>query len=779
MKKILFFLSFSIILFSSYAQIDKEKALAPKTEQKLADLLYAQGHYYTAIEHYKEVVREKPSWRYPRYWLAMSYYKARDYKNAELWFKKFVNHRLGEKEKVKKIEKENKLIYNKARYYYGQSLKHNAKYSEAIKQFKAFKSEFVAEEKKIKDKEDINWNAKANIEIKGAELGIELAKKSKKVKVANLGEKINTKYEEASPISVSEDELYYSSLNRNELIFIDKPKDIPPYRIFQSKKINGVWQKGKEMPTTINDAELATGNVALSEDGKRMYFTKCYHNEVDEIICAIHFSEKKGDSWSEAQILNKEINDPNFTSTQPAVRSSGDKWDIVYFVSDRDGGKGGMDIWYFIRTAKGNYKGPRLLKGPINTQFDELTPSYSSEDSTFYFSSNGHPSIGGMDVFKTTENDEMQWIEPQNMGAPINSPNDDIYYKRTAGKTSGFLVSDRDGTSLIQERYRGDDLYSFRDFVYGLEGFVVKNNESGKTFVDNAKVKLYATNLEGKEVLIKEIDVNDGEYFFDLKPDQDYKIEVLKPGFSSIFEYVTTKDLINEDTLSKDLSVEKMNIVATGSLYDDSDSTKTTKLDGALVTLIEILPDGTEKSLRAIKMSSKTPDYFFDLDLLKNYTIKVTKDGYFAETLKVDLKNIKEDQDTVIVNSIISKIEVGKSYSLDNVLYDFGKANLTKASELIIDGLAKIMQENPLIIVELSAHTDAIGSDVSNLKLSQARAQSCVDYLINKGLSDSRLIAKGYGESKPIAPNKNEDGSDNEEGRAKNRRTEFKIIGGL
>lgn len=780
MKKILLFLSFLIIVNIGLAQIDKETAISPKAELKLADLLYAQGHYYTAIEHYKEVIREKPDWRYPRYWLAMSYLKSSDYVNAEKWFNKFVNHKLVPKDKPKKIEKENKLIYNKARFYYGMSLKHNAKYSEAIKQFKAFKGEYVSDEKKKKKKKDLNWNTKANIEIKGAEFAIKTKNNTVKVKVANLGEEINTVYEEASPIAVDDNTLYYSSLNKKRLVFIAKPKDIPPYRIFQSKKENGVWQKGKELPSSINDPKLATGNVSISPDGNRMYFTKCYNNEIDEIICAIHFSEKANGKWSEAQILNSEINDPNFTSTQPSVRSSGDEWDLVYFVSDRDGGKGGMDIWYFIRTQKGDYKGPRLLKGKINTQFDELTPFYSEMDSTFFFSSNGHASIGGFDIFKTTEDDELQWIKPINAGFPLNSTADDTYYRREFGKTSGFFVSNRDGTKLINNRYRADDLYSFRDFVFGLEGMIINNdnNKSGKTIVDKATVKLYSTNLEGNEILVAELDVINGEYFFDLKADKDYKIEVIKPGFSSTFEYVSTKNLIKEDTLNKDLSVLKTQIVVTGNLYDDTDSLSK-MYSNALVILVEKRANGENVEIRAIKLSSYEPTFYFDLDLLKNYEIKFSKDGYFAKTLDIDFTTLKKDQDTIFSNAYMTKIEMNKTYALENILYEFGKATLTEKSKTIIDGLIKIMNETPLIIVELSAHTDAIGSDVANLKLSQARAQSCVDYMISKGISDTRLLAKGYGETTPIAPNTNEDGSDNEEGRAKNRRTEFKIIGGL
>lgn len=781
MKKYLIILILILFGNNTFAQIDHEKALKPKAELKLADLLYAQGLYYSATEYYKEVIREKPNNRYARYWLAMSYAKSNDYENAEIWFDKTVNYELGEKDKVKKIEQENKTIYNKARFYYGQVLKNNGKYDEAIAQFKAFKANYVPSNKKKQTKDEQNWLGKSDVEIKGAEMALEMANYKRKVKINPLSTNVNSGYEETAPMPIGDSLLYYSSLNKNDLIRFDRVKEIPPYRIYQSTKVNGEWQKGKILPTYINDEKYSTGNAAISEDGKRMYFCKCYNNEIDEIICALNFSKKDGNKWSEPILLNSEINDPRFTSTQPSVRTSGDDMDIVYFVSDREGGIGGMDIWYFIRTAKGDYKGPRLLKGPINTEFDELTPYYNNYDSSFYFSSNGHAGIGGFDVFRTTENDELQWIEPINVGKPINSPADDLYYIHESGKTSGFLVSNRNGTSLIKNKYRGDDVYFFEDFKYGLEGLIVKDGtaETGKTLVDEAKVRLYTTNMEGVKVLVQELDVKNGEYFFNLKPDMDYTVEVVKPGFASTFEEISTKDLPDEDTLSRELSVTKMRIVAAGSLFSDDDTLKTTKLNGALVTLLEKLPDGTLKNISAVKISENNPNFYFDLDVSKQYELKIAKDGYFAKNMPLDLSKVRVDQDTIFTNVSITKIQIGKAYAMDNVLYEFGKAALTPSSKKIMDGLAKIMQENPLIIVELSAHTDAIGSDASNFKLSQERAQSCVDYLKSLKISSERLVAKGYGETVPIAPNEKEDGSDNPDGRSKNRRTEFIVLGGL
>jgi outer membrane protein OmpA-like peptidoglycan-associated protein/tetratricopeptide (TPR) repeat protein len=753
-----------VVSFSSFAQIDKEKAIKPRHELKIADLLYAQSHYYSAAEYYKEVVRSKPENRYAKYWLAMATLKAADYPNALKFFRSFDEHRLDPKIKAKRLAKENNEIYGLANYYYGVSLKHNADFEGAIEKFKEFKAKYD-----MPDKAD--WNKIANNEINGAEWAI-AHPDSRKVKIKTLGDLINTGYEDAAPMPINDSTIYYTSLQEDDLVFIQREKDIPLYRLYQSTKVDGVWQRGKKLQTVFQDEKFGTGNSAISEDGNRMYFCKCFHNEIDEIICNLYLSEKKKDRWQEAVALNSSINDPKYTSTQPAVRTSGDGMDIIYFVSDREGGKGGMDIWYFIRTARGDFKGPRLLGGAINTSQDEMTPYYDNTQNLFYFSSNGHPSMGGLDVFVSYEDDDLGWIEPENLGLPVNSTADDLYYVKEPGKTSGFLVSNREGTTKIRNKYVGDDIFYFEDFKYGLEGFVFKEEENGEVPLEGATVRLYTTDAHGNEIMVEEL-VNIKEtYFFNLKPDKEYKVEVVKTGYSSSFEYLSTTDIPYEDTLNRNLRVNKTFTNLVGNLYDDKDTLMTSKLDNAILTLYEVNPDGSKLSLTTKRMAFGVADFFFSLDNNKVYQIDVVKDGYFKKSIPVKTNN----KDQIEVVGLLTAIEVGKSYELANILYDFGKATLREESKVVLDELIEILRENPSIVIELGSHTDSKGTDELNFKLSQARAQSCVDHIISKGISKSRLVAKGYGESSPIAPNENEDGSDNEEGRQKNRRTEFKVL---
>ncbi len=769
MKKIIGAICLVLLVgFSSFAQIDKEKAIKPRHELKIADLLYAQSLYYSAAEYYKEVVRAKPESRYAKYWLAMATLKGADYSNALKFFRAFDEQPIDPKIKAKRLEKENDEIYGLANYYYGLTLKHNGDYEGALEKLKEFKAKYD-----MPDKAD--WNKIANNEIKGAEWAI-AHPNSKKVKIKSLGDLINTGYEDAAPMPINDSTIYYTSLQKDDLVFIQRDKDIPHYRMYQSQKVDGVWQRGKQLPTVFQDEEFGTGNSAISEDGNRIYFCKCHHNEVDEIICNLYLSEKKKDRWQEAVALNSSINDPKFTSTQPTVRTSGDGMDIVYFVSDREGGKGGMDIWYFIRTGRGDFKGPRLLGGAINTPQEEITPYYDNTQNLFYFSSNGHPSVGGFDVFVSFEEDDLGWVEPENVGLPINSTADDLYYVKEPGKTSGFLVSNREGTSKIRNKYVGDDIFYFEDFNYGLDGFIFNEGINGDVPLEGATVRLFTTDVYGNEIMVEELVNVKESYFFNLKPDKEYKVEVVKTGFSSSFEYLSTTDIPYEDTLNRNLSVNKTFTNVLGSLYDDKDSLKTTKLDNAILTLFEVNADGSKLSITTKRMASGVIDFSFSLDNGKVYQIDVMKDGYFKRSIPVNTNNVPGGKDYVEVIGLLAAIEVGKSYELANILYDFGKATLRNESKVVLDELLEILKENANIIIELGSHTDSKGTDELNFKLSQARAQSCVDYIISKGISKGRLVAKGYGESSPVAPNENEDGSDNEDGRQKNRRTEFKVL---
>lgn len=229
---------------------------------------------------------------------------------------------------------------------------------------------------------------------------------------------------------------------------------------------------------------------------------------------------------------------------------------------------------------------------------------------------------------------------------------------------------------------------------------------------------------------------------------------------------------LKSETCCDDIYQFRMNVVylaVRGTLLD-ADSGKA--ITDQIITLFDAETGATLKTY-----NSTDGTFFFDLKPDKKYKLSGIRKDYFTAFQNFTTEGITKS-DTLHYAMTFQKMEKNKAYTLNNIYYDFDKSDLSEDSKRVLDTLYTILQENPAIVIELSSHTDSKGSDKYNMDLSQKRAESCVNYLINeKNLPKERITAKGYGESMPVAPNQNLDGSDNEEGRAKNRRTEFKIIG--
>ena len=193
--------------------------------------------------------------------------------------------------------------------------------------------------------------------------------------------------------------------------------------------------------------------------------------------------------------------------------------------------------------------------------------------------------------------------------------------------------------------------------------------------------------------------------------------------------------------------------------------------DEPVEAIIEVVDNETNEIITRVKSNSKTGKFLVSLPAGKNYGISIQANGYLFHSENFD---IPESSDYKEVNNdfTLKKIDIGSNIVLRNIFFDYGKSSLSKASTMELDRLARILQENPTIQVEISGHTDYTGSDEFNQRLSEKRAAAVVNYLVNeKDIERSRLKAVGYGKKYPIASN------ETEEGRRKNRRTEFKIIG--
>ena len=669
----IFIIALPIIVVSQPSNLDQ---LTNRQLKVLGKNALNNGDTYSAIDYFEKYCEVEPTDMYYLHELAQLYRISRDYRKAENAYSK--------------IDSLVPAEFSDALYYKALMQKMNGKYNESYKTFEKYK--------KSGTNQDLKKFSK--VQLDGIELAQKQLKNKRNVELSRLDNSINKAYIEQNPIPVSNNKLIYGSLRADSIKYYDvKDTKRPVRKFYEAHRINNKWEGGDELFGPFNCDSINTGNGAFSADGNRFFFTRSVPNSDKKIITSIYVSLKVDEKWKEPVLLGYGINDLQFSSTQPTIgRESKKNLEVIYFVSNRAGGKGGLDIWYMIYDIERNaFKGPINAGTKINTPGDEMSPYYDYRKHKLYFSSDGHPNIGGFDIF-VSSGELAKWSAPINIGMPVNSSADDIYYAPAQNQKEAFFTSNREGGVALKNPTCCDDIYTV-------------------SYLD-----LFFINLEGIV----------------------YKIE--------------------EDQIDQKITEEFIQ----NNLCDQS-----------IVSLYLIDSDTPDPILVEQDTSNTKGEYKFELERGKDYKIVASKDGYFnATTLYSTLDAKAEAEVTEKAKPLGLKKIPKRAIVIDNIYYEFDKSELTAIAKATIDTtIFLIMSETPEIIVELSSHTDSCGTDVYNQKLSQSRAESVVKYLVEKGIEKERLIAKGYGEKRFIARNTNPDGSDNPEGRAKNRRTEFTVIG--
>ncbi|HSH64649.1 MAG TPA: OmpA family protein [Bacteroidia bacterium] len=665
---IFLFLSVSIIgIAQNELEIENVK---PRKIRHLAQEAERTGDVYLALAYYKKLIEINPNNIKDQYRIAELFRYSRDYVNAETYYAKIV--------------KSASAKYPQALYYLGTMQKANGKYKEATETFAKFK-------KASSKIDDPVLKKLYKTEAEGCTLALNYKDSVPKEVILPMPE-ISNPHIDFSPIPVTDTKLIFGSLRESKAKFYDVDPDksekedttnLPPVRKFYvgEKQGDGTWKFKGEWNGPNNSKDIDIGNGTFSLDKSRFYFTKCEKNWQFKVICKIYVSEKKGNDWTTPVLMNEEINVPDYTSSHPTIgQESKKKQEVLYFVSDRPGTRGGLDIWYTEYDArKKAFKTPKNAGSKINSVGTETTPFYDAKTKTLYFSSNGKPNIGGLDVFKSI-GEVNKWSVPVNLGPLINSSADDLDFALNPKGSGGFVASNREGGQSLYNNTCCDDLYEFKYTKFIEFTAVGKITDKQSTdCVEDAIISIYVVNDKDK-YLSEEIKVKDCNYRIALRSGYDYVIEANKDGYLNHSMEISTKNMIKSDSANKNFVIEK-------------------------------LPE-------------------------KPVMIPIS--------------------------------------------YDFNSSKLSPEAKNILDTtVMRLLTQNPNLIVELSSHTDNKGADDYNMKLSQKRAESILNYLTEKGIDKSRLTAKGYGETVPIAPNQNKDGSDNPEGRQLNRRTEIKILGKL
>lgn len=407
-----------------------------------------QQEYYNALEWYEKAYAEKED-RTLVPTIARLHFLLRDYVKAERWYRRIMRR-----------DKEDEFLAE--RFTYGRLLKMNGNYEEAIQEFQTF----------IAKSDNDSLKELAQIELTGAELAREMPDLKQGVVIQNLGKDINTPLSEYSPaLARTGDKLYFSSFGPDQkevIVVTDKNKDDYHAKIFAASKSDKGWSGPQMLDPKINRPGFHSTNLSFSPDGRRMYFTRSTLQGLVLKESKIYVSEYGDGEWlgaNEVQGVNGD-----YIAKQPAAGELFGN-EVLFFISDMPGGYGGFDIYYATYKGNGVFADPVNLGPKINTIGDEETPFY--REGTLYFSSTGHPGLGGFDIFYTVW-DGSTWSEPRNMGKSYNTSYDDYYFTIDADGYSGFLTSNRPEARSAHGRTCCDDIYQysiarmFADLVVGV-----------------------------------------------------------------------------------------------------------------------------------------------------------------------------------------------------------------------------------------------------------------------------------------------------------------------
>lgn len=612
---------------------------------------YTNGEYDVAIDHYKVAIDNSVEVAESNYRIAEAYRLSNRLQEALPYYQTAIDMGIQDTSAV---------------FHYALALKQNEKYDEAKKELQEYL--------KMSADTTLEYTERAQQEVENLESLSKILSKDSHFEIENL-EAVNSAGAEYAPV-VQKGMFYFTSSRGSEKIY--KATGTGFTNIFQAPMsgedilINEASTLGEAFATeAINE-----GCITFSPDGKIMVFAKGNSGKRKGARDVnLYISRFQKGSWTTPELMT--ISDPNAWNSTPAFSRDGR---TLYFASNREGGYGGIDLYSARMDSRGRWGDVRNMGNVINTPGNEMFP-YVTDDGKLYFSSDGHPSIGALDIFVAIRQEGEITIE--NLGPPVNSTGDDFGISFTSIK-DGYFTSNREGGK------GDDDLYAFvnhdpnlKIVNYFLAGITVTtDDESGEEkILEGVNVRLVYP--EGKTTINSEETDAEGDFKFEVEGGTNYELIGEKEG------YFTTR--IPFSTIGKTIPQEE---------------------------LVEMVTDTT-------------------------FTTKL----------------------------VLNKIVIDKAIVLENIYYEFDESFITDVAAVELDKLVKIMEDNPQISIELSSHTDARGDNDYNQELSQRRAESAVQYLVESGIAPNRITAKGYGEEQLIIKN-----AVTEEQHEINRRTEFKVV---
>jgi outer membrane protein OmpA-like peptidoglycan-associated protein len=478
----------------------------------------------------------------------------------------------------------------------------------------------------------------------------------------NLGPLVNSEHDEYAPTLTADEQtlIFTRKIPRTDMNFAYLGPEYEDF--FLSYRENGEWTPAVNLGPPIN-TQNNEGAQSISADGMYLYFTAC-GRPGGMGSCDILVARKVGAGWSEPINLGAPVNSSAWES-QPSISADGK---TLYFTSNRLGS--GMDIWVTNSLGDGKWSVPENIGPVINTSGREMSPFIHPDNKTLFFASDSHPGMGGMDLFYSVKGADGQWQTPVNLGYPINTFADEISLVVGASGKEAYFASEQPGGQ------GGSDLYFFELY-----------EEARPTPV---------TYMKG--------------FVFDAET---------RARLAARFELV---------------DLEKG----------------------------EIILESTS--------NARTGEFLIPIPVGANLSLNAWKDGYLFFSENFAFQDVRTGVDPHLYDIPLQPIKEGESVVLKNIFFKTDSHELLQQSMSELIKLRELLTQNPNLKIEIGGHTDNVGTMSYNKNLSEKRALSVYNYLIENGINKDRLSYSGYASQKPVASN------DSEEGRALNRRTEFKVI---
>ena len=537
----------------------------------------------------------------------------------------------------------------------------NGQYVEAEKNYKGY----------LEKEQDPLRKARARLGLDNCTFAARAIQQPVPFEPKNLGPAVNSADPEYYPCITADDAtlIYTRRVKDPELIPWGMQEDF----MVSHRDAQGAWQAAKPIPT-VNTRQYNEGAGTLTPDGRFIVFTKCatedgsYGGSLQGFgSCDLFISRRIGDRWTPPENLGPPVNSRNW-ETQPSMASDGRTLYFIRGTQAQDGIKS-MDIYTTALQEDGTWSKPEKLGANVNTPYQEESVQIHPDGRTLYFSSNGHPGFGGLDIFVSRKEEDGSWGKALNLGYPINTGADENSLLVSADGEVAYFASDREGGL-------GDlDLYSFELYPEARP--------------------LAVSFIRGK--------VTDR----------------------------TNGQPVEADVQLYDLATGKL---ATGAYSDP-----------------------------------RTGEFLVCIPAGRSYALNASSEGYlfFSQNYDVATGTPKEPY---TLNVPLSPLTAGSVIALRNIFFNTASYDLLPASNAELEKLVQLLRTNTTLRIELGGHTDNVGADAANLTLSDQRAQAVRDFVIAQGIDASRITAKGYGETKPVATN------DTEGGRAQNRRTEVTVL---